>query len=310
MTIIVKVLLLFAKQNTYYLPMECSALLNAWNASFGERLHLSTEVLDYSFFRFPQNSREILQGEKYCVLLKKSPTTLRVHLILMAEPEKPEKYCSEIFSKISDLGKSLGVKQIVFGGGDHHLFPGVPKVSGHKSFFEFFSPTGPEVVDFEGKLDHLAKLSSSLICQGTVSSPKTPKEKDELIQFVAREFNGRWEREIAEDFKLGFEENYWGYYLDNRLAGYMRCYGWKSNYWGPAVYFSGPGKGTGGVGPIGVDSQLRGQGIGMQLLKSAWDILLKQKCKFVRIDWTTETKFYEKAGLKIVQRYQPAAHLL
>lgn len=275
--------------------------LSRWNGVWGKTLFLSKEVLDLTFFAVPQDRRLVLEDEDLALFIKRDHDLLRLHLAVIDEAR--QQALVRAIELLEKKKAQWGARQIVFGGGDRHLFPGIPLDQG-RSWLAHFSPSGPEVADFEGELTGLGKLDET--ARGDLRSPQSTEERKNLVSFVENEFPGRWLREILVDLEGGFGEHYFGYYVEGALVGYVRLYGWRKDYWAPGVYFSGPGRGMGGLGPVGISQTQRGKGLGRDLLNQSWKILKTHKCRSVRVDWTTETTFYENAGLHKVQKYQPA----
>ncbi|MCC6277086.1 MAG: GNAT family N-acetyltransferase [Oligoflexia bacterium] len=279
--------------------------IKIWNQRHGTTLPLSVGLLERTFFSVGPERYRVAQTPQYLILTTVEPGKLRVHLIVEKSIKSGGSNTIEIIKYLDEQARELGAPRILFGGGEPHLFPGVPLCDSEKKWLEYFQPSGPVVWDFLADLESL-KLETGDTSDWKLSSPKTKNAETQLLEFVAQEFGGRWEREIAHDFSHGQGEHYFSFENDGKIIGYVRLYGWRDDYWAPGVYFSGPGRGVGGLGPIGVASSQRGLGFGTTLLRESL-IFLKQKgLKTVRIDWTTEKKFYEQMGLRGIQSYQPA----
>ncbi len=287
--------------------MEKSVILNSlplWNRKFGQILPISQELLEANYISWPKAQRLVIRFEDSILLLKQIGDSHFLHLPLLADYS--EKTLKQAFLELENFTKSQTIKKLKFGGDDKHIFPGVPMVPLLKNWMDFFQKASDSVYDFQGDLRQIQKKSNLLKSSGAIVSPKTSHEKHSLLNFVLKEFPGRWYREILHDYENDNLEYYFSFIKNEEILGYVRLYGWNKNYWAPGVYFATPGSGTGGLGPIGIASSRRGQGLGKEILKSSWDLLENRGCNSVRIDWTTETDFYEKAGLQIVQEYQPA----
>jgi len=289
--------------------MGTGEILKHWNARFGVKLPLSEAALQTTFFSWPSTSLHQMELQSGWLLCKQDADQLRVHLAIPKERAAVDEFCADAAKSLRGRALDLQCRRIVFGGGEEHLFPGVPLMADetHGSpWFPFFSASGPEVMDFQGNVEVLAAKAQSVSASGRLLSSHSSEEKQKIAEFVSREFPGRWAREISKDFKNNFFDSYFAYFLDGEMAGYVRLYGWNPSYWGPGVYFSGPGRKQGGLGPIGVAAARRNRGIGKQILKTSWELLRAKGISKVRVDWTTETTFYLERGLEIVQKYQPA----
>ncbi|MDZ4678127.1 MAG: GNAT family N-acetyltransferase [Oligoflexia bacterium] len=297
--------------------MEMEGILEAWNAHYGAQLPLTSELLEATFFTLPPTDRFIIQNNDFCLFIKKESTQLRLHLAVPLKTSSIKHICKQAIDALDEKALELEIKKITFGGGDKHLFPGVPLLSEQKPWLEYFSPTGEVVMDFQGSIEELIEqvnlkhqadqsLRSVQQSPGILRQTQNKAEEKELLSFVEAEFKGRWAREIIEDAQNNKLQHYFAYFIKDKIVGYARLYGWNTDYWAPGVYFATPMKGTCGLGPIGVASFARGEGYGSEILKASWEILKSKGCETVRIDWTTELNFYERAGLHVVQKYQPA----
>lgn len=272
-------------------------ILDLWNSNFGKRLPLSKELLEYSI---SNQQIEYVDLGSFKILLKINGKASHIHLAAPTKKTWPPISKSQLKTAVLE---KFRVEKLFFGGGDFHIFPGVPKIPlYHEFWLKCLNPWGPEVMDFEGAVQKLLSNVSSiklLPCQNK-------EDERELLSFVQTEFPGRWYREILFDSQKGMLEHYYSLKADGIIQAYVRLYGWRPDYWAPGVYFSGPGKNQGGLGPIGVAINARGKGIGSQVLKQSWQILSSKGIKKVRVDWTTEREFYERVGLEITETYQPA----
>ena len=272
-----------------------------WNETYGERLHLEPELIRFSFEKTATQDPVVVTTPSFELLCKLEKNLLRLHL-----PIPLKKLGANEFAPLRDKARELGALKIIFGGGDRHLFPGVPLSGDLRQWLQWIPPKGEAVVDLEGSLALLVKESEKIQLRGILRPPKNSEEQKTLLDFVAREFPGRWTREISNDFLAGLQKYYFGYFIEGELTGYVRLYGWNREYKGPGNNFIRGQEKLGGLGPIGVAAALRGAGFGAQILKASWNVLLAHGCSRVRVDWTTEIGFYEKKGLTIVQEYQPA----
>jgi GNAT superfamily N-acetyltransferase len=280
-----------------FLAMEINEILDVWNGNFGRSLPLSTDLLEATFFSADPSSRFVIEDGKSVLLAKIQGKRLHIHFGINPTDAAIERTKNE--------ARKRGLGEIVFGASDAHLFPGVPLNADAPQWLRSFEPMGERVMDFEGSVDDMAG-GDKAPASGEFRAPLNEREMDLLVEFVGREFGGRWYREILVDRQKNLMEHYFAYFSGGTIEGYARLYGWRADYWAPGVYFTLPGRSGGGLGPIGVAASSRGRGLGSRILKSSWKILRAKGCKTVRIDWTTEKDFYERAGLKVVQVYQPA----
>jgi GNAT superfamily N-acetyltransferase len=125
---------------------------------------------------------------------------------------------------------------------------------------------------------------------------------DSVLEFVRQEFPGRWVYDTnfvlqqAEHQHLALE-------VDRRVMGFALI-GLRSD---PVMLPSSLWLTEDcGLGPMGVSSALRGQGLGFGLLVAAMHKLKARGGTRMGIDWTGVQGFYQKAGFEVVRRYRYA----
>jgi GNAT superfamily N-acetyltransferase len=296
--------------------MDFMRVATNWNAHYGDKLRISTPILELTYGAEGRQKTEVLKlnvaDGRFEILCKVGPSQndekiLRVHLPVPEGAATLERDGAALYEFLLNEAKQRECKKIIFGGGDGHLFPGVPLHKDLGLWLRWIFPSGPEVVDFGGEISELSRKSRKTRQRGELRNCKNPEETQKLLDFVLQEFPGRWSRDLLNDARKNLLNFYFGYFIDGGLAGYVRLYGWSNDYWGPGTYFALPGDRSGGLGPIGVAASRRGHGLGGEILDQSWGVLMEKGCSTVRVDWTTEINFYQKRGLEIVQRYQPAS---
>ena len=294
----------------YKKVMNFKEALALWNTQWRETLPLSEELIEATFMPSTVRDHFFLETKNFLILCKVDGPFLRLHLALPKCGGLTSAMMHDDFAAIEKEARARRCEKIIFGGGEKHIFPGVPAQVLRSEWLTFLEVSGPEVHDFIGDLQVLQSNAKPIETYGELKTPRSEKDEIELVEFIEREFPGRWAREALQDQKNKLLNAYFAYHIEGVIAGYVRLYGWLENYWAPGVYFAKPAKGVGGLGPIGVAASQRRKGIGAQILKLSWDVLLGKRCSTVRIDWTTEVAFYEQRGLKLVQTYQPAVKIV
>jgi predicted N-acetyltransferase YhbS len=69
-------------------------------------------------------------------------------------------------------------------------------------------------------------------------------------------------------------------------------------YWSPML--NAP---VGGMGPLGIDEQVRGHGLGLALVEAGATALKQRGVAACVIDWTTLPDFYARAGFQVFRSY-------
>ena len=129
---------------------------------------------------------------------------------------------------------------------------------------------------------------------------------EDVLEFIRQEFPGRWVYDTnfvlqqAEHQHLALE-------VDGRVMGFALI-GLRSD---PVILPSSLWLTEDcGLGPMGVSSALRGQGLGFAVLVAAMQKLKSRGGTRMGIDWTGVQAFYQKAGFEIVRRYRHASKTL
>jgi len=197
-----------------------------------------------------------------------------------------------------------GYTALVFGGGPSHLLPGIP-LEAPLATWRFLRKAG--AVPREVFHDLLVDLT--LLPPTTAWPPSVrlaPARPDEYRAFLAREFPGRWETDVAEAAQAG--ATILGLYQGDELIGFAAAH--PAGEWPPApsLFWTGTLEGlTGGLGPLGIARTQRNRGYGLLLVQGALAWLRETGHRWVVIDWTDLAPFYGRVGAHIWRTYQLAA---
>lgn len=196
--------------------------------------------------------------------------------------------------------KGCGVKKLSIGGDPFHFFPGVPmefKISEgflSKRGYEMSNSYNDMICDISKvELDKLQGLRLNSQDTHTVEILKDC-DKEELFSFFERCFSGRWYGELQSFFDMGMENRDIVVIKDSsKIMGFCHIYDSKSIAIGPPIYWRGLlGENYGGLGPIGVDAEYRGKGLGLTLLYRSLEVLKSRGIRNMIIDWTDLVEFY------------------
>ena len=127
-----------------------------------------------------------------------------------------------------------------------------------------------------------------------------------MIDFVHRNWPGRWEKEVKDYFKLGGLGEEYALAVDNgkicafakiglpttktSLSSYSLT--WRSRF-----------NKLGGIGPLGVDISYRKQNLGHDIVAFANNILIDEGATEIIIDWTGLLDFYRIMGFEVFKSY-------
>ena len=225
------------------------------------------------------------------------------------------------------LAKDAGKSKMLFGADEFHFLPGIPmNLAQHEPLLKAVSAAGftvPEVVDYVGELTSTPK---PVLPGFEFLVLENENQLKDLENFLAREFPGRWQRELQSWRQLSHTGRaFWGGLYDSNktIVGFARMalrgrvqptdFGWTPG----ALRLSLDEKNSGAwanndccLGPIGVAQSQRGQGSGRFLLNSVLNTLYRNDGKRICIDWTNAFKYYEPLketyNLREVRRYGTA----
>lgn len=141
--------------------------------------------------------------------------------------------------------------------------------------------------------------------------PAQPGQETLLLDFLAREFPGRWHFECEEFLREGGRiSDYMLLWTETGVQGACRLT-FEDSTWPIERYFPyGLARPWGQLGSIGVAETMRGQGLGLTLLDAGLRRLHDNGVNGCVIDWTTILDFYAKAGFESYHRYAKMAKSL
>jgi GNAT superfamily N-acetyltransferase len=303
---------------------DLQPMLELWNAAMTDpRFKLDLAALE-SRFLDSENTHLEFQNDVLtgfvCIANPAKPyrpndTTGHVRLLAVHPDFQRRGIGSSLLTWAETTLKTRGANRVVVGTEAHHFFPGIPLDkrlpitleidTPENALLGFFEHRGFEIStgvsnDLAMELDELPKIelpNNARIVQADV---------DSVLEFVRREFPGRWVYDTnfvlqqAEHQHLALE-------VDGRVMGFALI-GLRSD---PVILPSSLWLTEDcGLGPMGVSSSLRGQGLGFALLVAAMHKLKSRGGTRMGIDWTGVQAFYQKAGFEVVRRYRHAVKTL
>jgi len=198
-----------------------------------------------------------------------------------------------------------GCRTVRLGGSLHPFAPGLPVELETAGFFaqQGFATTGT-VWDVAADLAAYTP-PPSLREVDAAARPAQPGQEGALLDFLAREFSGRWQFESEHflraggrlsDFMLlwterGVDGFCWLTFEDSPQRPIERFYPYRlARPWGQ-------------LGPIGISSDRRGEGFGAALLDAGLRRLHNNGVNGCVIDWTGHLEFYGKFGFEPYREY-------
>ena len=271
------------------------AVVSAWNSWLPEDFHIDKRVLEQLTFHHPSwrnnTSKLVFEDEQLIGVLLARPFQKQTIIdALLVAPHK----------RRQGLGKTLlshlGSAPLRTGGGPAHFLPGLPEP--WKDAQRFFIRQGFQQ---DWMADDLHLKLSSRTAQFTSAKDS---DREAVIEMIASEFSQRWTDDTAQRFDSGDTEDV--LLIKQSGAPVAFCLSWhfQSQLLGPSTFWLRNSCPTfGGIGPVGVRAECRGQGLGKRIVEEALNYLHARKVTEVVVDWTAIGPFYEKSGFRPWKRY-------
>ncbi|GAB2569266.1 GNAT family N-acetyltransferase [Gracilibacillus alcaliphilus] len=204
---------------------------------------------------------------------------------------------------------SIGIQQIVLGRDPYHYFPGIPAEDSESClWFEkqgylnqgedydllhSYEESPPEITSFEKERGDVSFQTLQLA------------GKEAFLAFLHRCFPGRWEYEAMHYFQKGGKgREFIVLKKADKIIGFCRINDAHSPYIAQNVYWAPLfEQELGGIGPLGVDAEERGQGLGLAIVEAGIHILRERGIRHIVIDWTGLVTFYQKLGYQPWKKY-------
>lgn len=196
------------------------------------------------------------------------------------------------------------VREIRLGRDPWHYFPGVPEEN--RLAIQWFEKNGYHIDSVEVDLVKEVREGECYPLKNSSTNYRVLDGRDlpELIDFLERNFPGRWHYEALRYLEHGNGREFIGLFIENELKGFCRINDPDSPVIAQNVYWSELFKGKlGGIGPLGIERQMRGNDYGIDLVKAATNELISRGMDYVVIDWTQLVNFYGKLGYSPWKRY-------
>ncbi len=307
-----------------FTPNHAEAVLDAWNHSMGFILPITPRLFkqnttDERSFCPHSSFAAVENGEVVgAVIAKRWPgETFGYHpggdvgwinFLFVKEGWRGKGIGSQLLKEAEDSLREQGCARIHLGRDVQHFFPGVPlELTESIDWFKGKGYQSGEVV-----FDMIQKVEG---CLTDLSIPqdqnfhfKRGQSGDEpaLILFLQEAFPGRWEYEVRSLFERGgTARQFVLIWQGDRVRGFCRINRPEDAVIGSNVYWSElyKGKAVGGIGPLGVSSQVRKSGLGLKVVKQAMQELKEDGVEVWMIDWTTLESFYNKLGFEKWKQY-------
>jgi len=230
-----------------------------------------------------------------------------ISVITVQPPAQRQGIGSELLRWAEGWLKEKGCKRIRIGGNLRPFLPGLPYAMRENSVFfakqGYQSPLGqPYEYDIARSLKHYQPMYSKPAHADL--TPMQPGDEHLLLDFLYREYPGRWEFEAREFVKNGGRASD---FLLLRVDGEVQGFCWLtlSDSERPIERFYPQRlpQPWGQFGPLGLSKAVRGQGLGGYLIDAAAVHMHSLGVDGCIIDWTSLVELYGKFGFRVYNQY-------
>ena len=274
----------------------CSRLVELWNASSVDPFWMD-ERLMAQYLQHPGASVWIADEAWKGALWTRSSelgNTLDAILVL---PEARRQGVGSALLEAFRAWLPIGVPWR-FGGGAHHFVPGLPEaLSQADGFFQkhdliadwwahdlLWKRASGGPTDWDTKVYRLLNSSDS----------------ESLLELLGS-FGKRWQVDTAVRCQILSEasnEEVMGAFHNSRLVGFCHIWSERSRRLGPSTFWLPRNAQSiwGGIGPLGVHPEVRGDGYGAGVVEASMAYLRSRGADLIGVDWTGLPEFYEGRG--------------
>ena len=131
-------------------------------------------------------------------------------------------------------------------------------------------------------------------------------DKDKLIEFMNRNWPGRWTKEVIDYFDSGGTGKEYLLILDNDKICAFAKIGYPNtleNLISYSLTWRERFERLGGIGPLGVDKEYRGRHLGKDIVLYSKNTLVEFGVSDIIIDWTGLLDFYRPMGFEVWKSY-------
>src|SRR5258706_1770531 len=230
-----------------------------------------------------------------------------VSAIAVHPPAQRQGIGSELLTWAQGWLSGYGCKRIRIGGNLRPFLPGLPYAMRENIvFFEQLGYQSPIRQPYEYDIARSLKNYQSIYPKpaNTNLAPMNSGEKQLLLDFLLREYPGRWEFEAQEFVNNGGRaSDYLMLRVDGEVQGFCRLTLPDSERPIERFYPQQLPQPWGQYGPLGLSKAVRGQGLGGYLIDAAAVHMQSLGVDGCVIDWKSLVEFYGKFGFTVYYQY-------
>jgi GNAT superfamily N-acetyltransferase len=296
---------------------EIKKMLLIWNTAAHPDYLINERFASYNLMPFTgetvQGRFAILDGEPVgfvltCAMMESPANTLGwVSAIAVCPTAQRQGIGSSLLAWAEDWLKQQGCERIRIGGNFRPFAPGLPSaMRGSLPFFAKHAYQMPAGQPYEYDIARSLKNYQSVYAKPVHAElvPMQPGQEALLLEFLKREYPGRWQFEAQKFVRDGGRsQDYLLLWVDNKVEGFCRITLEDSERPIERFYPQRLVHSWGQFGPLGLSKAVRGQGLGGYLIDAAalhMQLLGVDGCV---IDWTALTNLYAKFGFNLYNQY-------
>jgi GNAT superfamily N-acetyltransferase len=303
-------------------PIHLSTIVSIWNAACGHDLSITPRFAAYNLqpamgaihagCLAVDHSANV--GFVLCSALPGDPATSPPELgwmdaVAVLPEARGHGAGSQLVAWAEDWLRKKKCTRVRLGGSLRPFVAGYPVELGNEGFFRrrgFGARAGGEYVwDVARDLgDYASEIGRPNISPVPVIRPAQMGDEKALLEFLQREFPGRWRFKFERFLRSGGRLSDWMVLLSERgVDGFARLTFEDSLQPLERFHPQRLPRPWGQLGPIGVSKDRRGQGYGAALLDACLQHLRGRGVRGCVIDWTELLEFYAKFGFTPYRQY-------
>lgn len=312
-----------------YQPDDAPGLLAVWNAALGARFPMTARlwrqnVDDDPHYRagdglLARDTDGTLAGFVVTRRFRKLDAYPAMHAVadtgwiaalVVAPAYQGQGIGSRLLRQAEDQLRAQGAARCVIGGNPGHFLPG-PPVEQPRAL-RFWARRGYPPLSLAHDLRHnltgwtRPPLPESVRAGDYRLGLGQLGQEEAILDFLRREFPGRWHAELTERFARGVTASDVLVLQDRAGAveGFLALWHFAGAFLGPSVGCQATlGPRFGGIGPLGIAASLRGRGLGLALVAAGTAALQARGVAECAIDWTGLLEFYGRLGFQVTTSY-------
>lgn len=292
-------------------------LVAFWNHNLGDNFPMSVELFQQNTLqdmRLDDDGSFVVTNDDNAIMAAvatktnaKQPDTAWIQFLLVGKEYRSQGLGTNILATIEKMLMKKGVRQVFLGRDMNHYFPGIP--ADDLDSISWFEAKGFEGHDKEyDMVNHYDATSKKSVPESTDIEFNLIKTNEftELLDFMEAAFPGRWAEELRTYIKQGGNgREFIVAKKAEKIIGFCRINDTHSKIIAPNLYWEAliDGK-TGGLGPLGIAENERGNGYGLAIVEAGIAELRARDIQSIIIDWTGLVDFYKKLGYEPWKAYR------